>query len=64
MPIYEFKCTNCGKVFDELRGLSKRDEEAICPDCKAKAERMVSSFAAGNSSGASASSNCGTGGFS
>ncbi|MCP4631311.1 MAG: zinc ribbon domain-containing protein [candidate division Zixibacteria bacterium] len=42
MPIYEFKCKQCGNVFEELRSLSKHDEKAECPSCKAGAEKMMS----------------------
>ncbi len=32
MPIYEFKCTQCGKEFDHLF-IRSDDTEANCPKC-------------------------------
>ena len=33
MPIYEFKCTECGAIFDALRSIDGRDERLKCPEC-------------------------------
>ena len=30
MPIYEYKCKNCGHIFDELKW---KDDETYCPRC-------------------------------
>ncbi len=45
MPIYEFKCKKCGKVFEVL--FRSRDEKLkiCCPDCNSeKAEKLFSVF--------------------
>ncbi len=36
MPIYEFKCQDCGKEFEVF--LKNKDEisQVTCPDCKSK----------------------------
>ncbi|MGB9722255.1 MAG: FmdB family zinc ribbon protein [bacterium] len=34
MPIYTYKCNNCGKVFDFL--LLKSSEKPECPQCGSK----------------------------
>ena len=39
MPMYSFRCPECGKRFDELLPISKKDE-AFCPDCQTKAQRV------------------------
>ncbi|MBW1723097.1 MAG: zinc ribbon domain-containing protein [Deltaproteobacteria bacterium] len=45
MPIFEFKCNNCGKVFEELVISSKKDEVGICPKCGSQdTSRLLSSF--------------------
>jgi putative FmdB family regulatory protein len=31
MPIFEYECLNCGKVFEEL--VLKKDEVIVCPAC-------------------------------
>ena len=41
MPLYEFECPACGRVFEELRR-SGDDAEAACPDCGRPAPRIVS----------------------
>jgi len=72
MPIYEFKCKNCGKTFEYLCLRSDDEEHATCPSCgKEKAEKMMSTFSSGtsNSGGglgslAGASSCSSSGGFS
>lgn len=71
MPIFEYKCADCGAKFDELVG--SPDEKVPCPKCKsAKTEKQLSVFAASVSSGSGnlpsmpscARPGCGAGGFS
>jgi putative FmdB family regulatory protein len=33
MPIYDYKCTVCGNVHEEMRSVSDRNEDAACPEC-------------------------------
>lgn len=41
MPIYEFKCRECGKQFEEI--VLDESEEVVCPHCSGKnAERLLS----------------------
>ncbi|MDR1037174.1 MAG: zinc ribbon domain-containing protein [Deltaproteobacteria bacterium] len=43
MPIYEFRCRECGREFEEL--VLKRDEGGTCPSCgSGGAEKRMSSF--------------------
>jgi putative FmdB family regulatory protein len=52
MPIYEYACTPCGKVFEEL--ILRRSDEAglICPDCRSsEVARVMSRPAAARSGG-------------
>ncbi len=65
MPIYEYRCPDCGTQFEEIR--SSRDTSDVeCPTCGAKkAERLLSGFAVGGGSGSSKSSggsSCGSSG--
>jgi putative FmdB family regulatory protein len=54
MPIYEYRCEECGRKFEQLRRMSEADKDVICPKCESrKVKRQVSTFAAGG---------CGTGG--
>jgi putative FmdB family regulatory protein len=53
MPIYEYRCRNCGNEFELLRGISQPDGEIECEACGQKqAQKLFSTFAA--SAGASA----------
>ncbi len=63
MPIYEYACIPCGKVFEELV-LRKSDEDEIaCPACKShKVGRLMSRPAAARTSaggGAGPAPSCG-----
>ncbi len=66
MPIYEYECTKCGHVFEELRRMSAREEPATCPECGERAEVRLSTFAAhgessSSSTGAAPGCACGSG---
>jgi len=48
MPLYEYQCRWCGKVFEMLRRMKDADDDLECPDCHSnKVERQFSTFAAG-----------------
>lgn len=52
MPIFEYKCNNCGKKFDVLHKSSTNMAEVVCPDCQSKnSKKLLSSFSASMSSG-------------
>lgn len=41
MPIFDFKCNGCGKVFEKL---VRKEEDKVCPDCASHdLEKQVSS---------------------
>ncbi|OPX88078.1 MAG: Zinc ribbon domain protein [Pelotomaculum sp. PtaB.Bin104] len=33
MPIFEYKCSQCGKFFELLFLAGHADKKAVCPDC-------------------------------
>ena len=45
MPIYEYECQKCGKVFSHLH---RRLNEAapVCPECGGETKKKFSSFSA------------------
>lgn len=45
MPLYEYVCPECKSKFELLRQMSQVGEEALCPHCGSKAEKILSSFA-------------------
>lgn len=55
MPIFEFRCLECGNLFEKLFLRSDEEAELECPECKAASlERVVSktNFAMGLPAGA------------
>ena len=56
MPIYEYRCQTCGKVYEQIRRFTEADRDLECPDCKSKrVERLISGFAMGGCGGGSGS---------
>ena len=51
MPIYEYRCNQCGAEFEEFRSLSQAEEKAKCPQCLSEnTERLISLFSSSSSS--------------
>lgn len=46
MPLYEYKCGDCGLKFEMMRPMSLSSEPAECKRCGNKAGRVLSVFAA------------------
>jgi len=45
MPVFEYRCTHCGHVFEHWWRGPERREELRCPQCGEKRiEKMVSLF--------------------
>ena len=58
MPIYEYRCQQCGTEFELLRSISGSDRDLVCPECGAsEPSRKLSLFASsgGNASACSSS---------
>ena len=36
MPIYEYECKKCGKIFEVYQRLSEKGEDIKCPVCGAE----------------------------
>ena len=63
MPVYEYFCLDCHKIFDRLRPMSQSDAPVRCEACESdKTRRMLSMFAAQTSSGGGESQMLGGGG--
>jgi putative FmdB family regulatory protein len=70
MPLYEYRCEDCGQAFEQLRRMQDADRGLVCPKCRSdRVERLMSTFASRMGSGAAApcgapdSRSCGTGPF-
>ncbi|MDR2573330.1 MAG: zinc ribbon domain-containing protein [Desulfovibrio sp.] len=42
MPIYEYLCPKCNKIFEEWTASANDDMEEPCPRCAASASRVIS----------------------
>lgn len=66
MPLYEYRCPQCGHRFEILQRMGEGAEGLSCPRCGAgKVEKQFSTFAStssGESSGFSSGGGCGPGG--
>jgi len=43
MPVYEYKCTGCGKVYDVLHMGHEIKEDIVCPSCHATDHKKLMS---------------------
>ncbi|AIH03923.1 MULTISPECIES: zinc ribbon domain-containing protein [Thermodesulfobacterium] len=47
MPIYEFRCYDCGRIFEKLIFSKTEEQEVKCPFCGSeKVEKVVSNVCA------------------
>jgi len=45
MPLYEYKCLECGREFEDLSSFEAKDNERPCPSCsETKIVRKISTF--------------------
>jgi putative FmdB family regulatory protein len=52
MPIYEYRCRECGSFFEKLRRMKDADAEIECPYCESNAvQRQMSTFATSSCGG-------------
>lgn len=56
MPVYEYRCKECGEKFEKLVRFSTSTSEIECPKCSGrKVDKLISAFSARISSIAAAS---------
>ena len=62
MPIYNYRCKECGAEFDKMMRLSEADHTPVCPECGSlDTRKQITTFAsptASSSPKSSASSSC------
>jgi putative FmdB family regulatory protein len=70
MPLYEYRCKDCGTEFEKRLSFSEADELPACPECASahtqkRLSRVVSLNAAATAAGAASNTaSCGSvGGF-
>ena len=56
MPLYEYRCPDCGQTFDKIVRFSEADQIPTCPNCgEVNSQKLISAGAViGTSSGGSA----------
>lgn len=65
MPLFEFKCAECGAIFEQLVRSTRNPQAIICPSCKStETQKLLSSFAVsgGLTAGMSSAADCAPGG--
>ncbi len=68
MPIYDYKCSECGTTYDVYHKTREVAEDIVCPSCSStKHTRLMSVpaaavMASGSSTNASAAPSCESGG--
>lgn len=63
MPIFEYKCGECGREFETLVMGSEGDKDVCCPHCQSKkVSRQLSGFALSDGGGGISLSSAGGGG--
>ncbi len=61
MPIFEFKCSKCGEIYDVLFRNREEKVAVTCPKCGSKkAERLLSAFAGKIGNTSAGSTECGS----
>lgn len=61
MPIYEYRCQQCGADFELLRSVTASDEDLACPVCGTPdPSRKLSVFAASGAKSAECNTSGGT----
>jgi putative FmdB family regulatory protein len=40
LPLYAYRCTQCGHKFEKIQGFSAK-QETVCPKCQGKLERPL-----------------------
>ena len=68
MPLYEYRCSTCGEVFEKMVRWSEADRSPACPKCASpdthKKISTIASIGSDTAKAGSAASSCGSsGGF-
>jgi len=57
MPIYEYRCRKCGRIFEKIQKLGDGEKSLTCPYCGSqRPEKILSSF---SSKGSESTASCG-----
>lgn len=42
MPLYEYQCNNCNKIYELLIQIKEKDKVQYCPICENQLEKIIS----------------------
>jgi putative FmdB family regulatory protein len=56
MPIYDYRCDECGKTYDVYHKVREVEEDVICPSCESKKHTRLLSAPNVSMGGSSSSS--------
>ena len=42
MPVYEYKCPNCKRVFENYESLHEKNDGFVCKHCHIKCKKLIS----------------------
>jgi putative FmdB family regulatory protein len=42
MPVYQYKCTGCGNITEEIRGIKSDTPDLFCKQCNIQLNRLYS----------------------
>ena len=62
MPVYEYKCDECGERFEKLTSVGGKEVSVKCPKCGGSARRIISTLLKSGKSECSCTT-CGTNTF-
>jgi putative FmdB family regulatory protein len=62
MPMYEYRCADCGRLYEQLRRMSDAEKDLRCPHCDSEDVRRLTSACAVRSTGGSGGGGCGPSG--
>lgn len=64
MPLYEYRCKDCGQVFEKMVRWSEAERSPCCPNCQSldtqKKMSQVAAFGTSGTSMGSSASSCGS----
>jgi putative FmdB family regulatory protein len=62
MPIFEYRCRECGTKYEVLHKSSENQSEIICPNCKSSNnKKLLSTFSASTGESSYSGGSCATG---
>ena len=44
MPVYQYRCTDCNKLTEEVRGITENAPDLFCKSCNLPLKRLYSSI--------------------